>query len=223
MKDESISVLADNQLSSEKVDEILGALNKDEREAWAIYHLIGDVMRAQDLSLTPSSDFSSRLAARLEAEPALVPVATLPRSEPEAEALESEPFLHHLFSTKLDVRRLIPGVAAISAVTAAGVFAVPHLMVASNAPRISRESERVPLALVSKQGMVVKPVAGAADGLSSQPVLVTAAANLPVTKRPVTPERELDSYLVAHQQMSPSASASAQYVRSSIFAAESEK
>jgi sigma-E factor negative regulatory protein RseA len=69
---EHISALGDGALHPDDLELALAALQApDGRHAWAVYHRIGDVMRAEAApDLSP--DFSARLAARLAAEPAPV-------------------------------------------------------------------------------------------------------------------------------------------------------
>lgn len=52
------------------------------RQIWDTYHLIGDVMRSQDLALQPSERFYARVSAALDAEPAVLAPARLPRLSP---------------------------------------------------------------------------------------------------------------------------------------------
>lgn len=67
---EHISALGDGELSEENVELAFAALHsEDGKQAWEVYHRIGDVLRAQ-ASPDLSPDFSQRLAARLAAEPA---------------------------------------------------------------------------------------------------------------------------------------------------------
>lgn len=42
------------------------------RQVWDTYHLIGDVLRSQDLAIRPSDRFYARLSAALDAEPAVL-------------------------------------------------------------------------------------------------------------------------------------------------------
>ncbi|MGB3741803.1 MAG: sigma-E factor negative regulatory protein [Castellaniella sp.] len=49
------------------------------RQVWDTYHLIGDVMRSQDLALQPSERFYARVSAALDAEPLIVAPAPLGR------------------------------------------------------------------------------------------------------------------------------------------------
>jgi sigma-E factor negative regulatory protein RseA len=66
---ELISALSDGETPDVDQELTLAALDTpDGRQAWALYHHIGDVLRAAPApDLSP--DFAERLAARLEAEP----------------------------------------------------------------------------------------------------------------------------------------------------------
>ncbi|TFW33318.1 sigma-E factor negative regulatory protein [Massilia horti] len=67
---EHISALGDGELSASDIELAFAALQTaDGRQAWEVYHRIGDVLRAQS-SPDLSSDFAARLAARLAEEPA---------------------------------------------------------------------------------------------------------------------------------------------------------
>jgi len=66
---ELISALCDGEIPDVDLELALAALDTpDGRQAWALYHQIGDVLRAEPVpDLSPG--FAERLAARLEDEP----------------------------------------------------------------------------------------------------------------------------------------------------------
>jgi sigma-E factor negative regulatory protein RseA len=65
---EHISALKDGELSESDLELAFAALHADDgRQAWEVYHRIGDELRAQ-ASPDLSPGFSARLAARLDAE-----------------------------------------------------------------------------------------------------------------------------------------------------------
>ncbi|TDV38408.1 RseA-like anti sigma(E) protein [Paraburkholderia caballeronis] len=69
---ERLSAFVDGELSGDgQPNGIFSDLNRDDRAAWSSYHLIGDVLRSDDLALSPaaSSAFMAGFAARLDAEP----------------------------------------------------------------------------------------------------------------------------------------------------------
>jgi sigma-E factor negative regulatory protein RseA len=77
---EHISALSDGALHPDDLELALAALQApDGRQAWEVYHRIGDVLRAQ-ASPDLSPDFSARLAARLAAEAEAEPKPTVAAS-----------------------------------------------------------------------------------------------------------------------------------------------
>jgi len=65
-----ISAFADGELPEADLELALAALREaDGREAWRLYHEVGDALRAEPVSSELSPGFAERLAARLAAEP----------------------------------------------------------------------------------------------------------------------------------------------------------
>lgn len=86
---EKISALMDNEAGSQEAHQAMLRLkDTDEaREAWAAYHLIGDVMRGRALA---AFDVSQRVAAAIAQEPTIMAPRRLPRtSRPLAYALSA--------------------------------------------------------------------------------------------------------------------------------------
>ena len=75
---EQISALMDGELDDEDTRIVFGKLKQGEalRDEWEIYHLIGDGMRQTPLL---NSDFNSRFALRLAAEPTVLAPQPKPR------------------------------------------------------------------------------------------------------------------------------------------------
>lgn len=77
---ERLSALVDGELPEGGclVDALAG-LGEEDRAAWSRYHLIGDVLRSDDLALAPakSAAFLAKFAARLQAEPHLLAPAAM--------------------------------------------------------------------------------------------------------------------------------------------------
>lgn len=108
---ELISALADGELQGDELARGLQATAADPaaREAWHAYHLIGDVLRSEDLAGgTPPAAFLARLQAGLVADRALH-VASAPRVDVSRPAAN-------------DSRRwkLVAGFASLAAVAAVG-------------------------------------------------------------------------------------------------------
>lgn len=73
---QSISALMDGQATAADAAALCARWRGDEqvRERWAAYHLIGDVLRSEDLALPPARDeaFLQSLRQRLAAEPVVL-------------------------------------------------------------------------------------------------------------------------------------------------------
>ena len=117
---ESISALADGQLRGEAFAQAVQRVTGDgsAREAWATYHLIGDVLRSGELAAGGSSSaFGSRFQARLQAEAAPVPatsVVAVPRTLP---AIDVQRPAANEGSWRW---KLVAGFATVTAVAAVG-------------------------------------------------------------------------------------------------------
>jgi sigma-E factor negative regulatory protein RseA len=120
MAREQISALADGELPEQHVNMVLGTLRQIENKAdWEIYHQIGDVLRSDDMAVLLSAGFASRMAARLDAEPAIVAPAVADwTAEQAAEAMRPAK------------RWAMPSMVAAAAVAAVAFITTPQLMVA---------------------------------------------------------------------------------------------
>ena len=81
-----LSALADGEAGAAELGPgcRLWAATASVRQCWHDYHLIGDVLRSQDLASQPrhDQDFIRRLSARLDVEPAVLAPAPLSRTAP---------------------------------------------------------------------------------------------------------------------------------------------
>lgn len=126
---EQISTFADGELEDEQINRALLALREPAQHAtWTLYHQIGDALRCEHMAAPLSADFSSRMAARLEAEPTLL----APQKKTAARGL-----LHSL-------TRSSGAWAAVAAATMAFVIA-PQLMPSRHGAQL----ERAPASLAS--------------------------------------------------------------------------
>ncbi len=150
------------------------------QEDWALYQLVGDVLRSPELT-TVKSTFSSRVMAALEAEPVILS----PRRSGS---------LKHGASFK---RWIMPSMAVAAAAATVVWIAVPQL----SDSRIIAGAGKTPSAMASK--VAVAPPA--ATALVSVAAPASPATMLPATVDPVS-LTSMERYLIAHQQVSPSAS-----------------
>lgn len=113
---------------------------EDARAAWHAYHLIGDVLRSDDLAIGTGRDeaFLVALRARLAAEPVVLAPPTAQRAKPRRAAW------------------LAPATAAAGVVAVAGVLVVTRMSAPGSGPAEAR--------FVAGSATAVAPVAARGDG-----------------------------------------------------------
>ncbi|WP_211462964.1 sigma-E factor negative regulatory protein [Collimonas silvisoli] len=203
MTQEQISALADGELSSAYVDMALAALRQTEgRDTWDVYHQIGDIMRSDDMALTMSPDFFSRMTARLDAEPTIIAAplaATLQPSEHIAVG-GGQPLRVGVAGVRHSIRRFaLPGMAAAAVAAAAFIITPQTMVVRGPAPTVAATPQ---LALASASAV-------------GDDHVVTHAGD-------VLRDSRMDEYLTAHQRFSPSLYSAAQYARPATFAPDAD-
>ncbi|MBC7501261.1 MAG: sigma-E factor negative regulatory protein [Herminiimonas sp.] len=195
MTQEQISAFSDGELADIQVDVMLASLSgHDERAAWTTYHEIGDMLRSDDLDVDLTSDFSTRLMARLDAEPPLALPIVRKAHEQAADTAGTRTYLK---------RFGLPAFSATAALAVIGFAAVPQLMVAST------DAGRTAPAMVA--------VASQDVGNALKTPIFTSS------KERALRDPRIDDYLLAHQRFSPSVYSTAQYARSATFATETDK
>lgn len=149
MTREQISAFADNELSDGHLDIALSALRQqDGRDAWNLYHQIGDALRSDDLNAQLSTDFSAKIFARLDAEPIILVAAEKRVSVPKEVSIK---------------RFAMPGMA-VAAVAVAAFLTVPQMMTQdmpaviaqSSAPIVVAVAEPEAVAIASHEGEILR-------------------------------------------------------------------
>ena len=196
---DNISAMLDGELSNAQWASTLARLgeanNLDGKKTWEIYHQIGDVLRSDDLGLTLSPGFSSRLSTLLDAEP----VVLVPKVDLVIETLANSNVV------LLRQPRLARYVATTSMAAAA---AVAFFM----APQI------IPLFSVQSNSSIVISKAEQSNKSQSEGIqLASNSHNADMQSKPseqieMLRDPRLDSYLMAHQKFSPSIGTGTQFV-----------
>jgi sigma-E factor negative regulatory protein RseA len=204
---ENISAFADGEGEEGQIEAVLAALRTPEgKAAWEDYHRIGDALRSDDMAFALSDDFTSKLMARLDDEPAIV---AAPRRSA-AEAVMSAPAAQaEIRPTR---RFMLPGMAA-AAMAVLTVVVAQQWMGAGHGGAGSTES-------AATVAMGTSAVAPASATASIVPAAASAGSSAP---RDLKRDPGIDEYLLAHQRFSPSLYSTAQYARTATFAAESDK
>lgn len=201
----SLSALMDGELDDPQVAAACAAWRRDARQQarWHTYHLVGDVLRSDELARPPERDeaFLAALRSRLEREP--VVLAPTQRSDPSA-----------------------PAVAALSSGTD-GV-ARPSVVPLSSAPtrRVRRVRWAAPVGIAAGVMMVAGVVwsmrGEVPDSLTAwgptSPAASTPSSE-PADARQALAEAELERYLRAHREFQGSAafSPAAGFVRNAAY------
>lgn len=207
---ERVSALIDNQ-SVEEVDQFMFELGAEDRATWSAYHLVGDVLRSDDLAqgAAQSDGFMARFSARLADEPHLLAPApavraTLPGAGMPA---QREPVVAAGVPSFGLRRRVAPAFAVAAAAAVLSWVVLPQLQHLTN-PSASGVSPALLSAATHADGgmQAVSVAASAAPSAPAQPNVIRDAA--------------LDQYLEAHMQFaSHPGDSGAPYVRSALYSA----
>ncbi len=183
---EKLSAMVDGELDSATLKLVCGSWRDDAavRSTWHAYHLIGDVLRSDDLASTADRDsaFIDLLRAQLAVEP--VVLAPAPAQEPRGPAADAP--------ADPRMRRSRWGWMAPSTV-AAGFVLVAGALMATRSPTPSDAGAMVAGTNVAAPRQAMNVPALAAVDPRSEPQTV------PVT-REILRDSRLDRYLAAHQQ-----------------------
>ena len=192
---ERLSALVDGEISPDDAAAAC-ACWRDDREArasWHVYHLIGDVLRSDDLAAEPARDVAllAAVRSRLAGEAVVLAPAQHLRRRPDAEEKRRTP------SDRTDIRASrFPWV--VSSAVAAGFVAAAGTFMMMRAPEPVANS---PVALAS----AARPSATDASPAAALPHAVVPSESASV--RPggfvaagVVRDPRLDAYLAAHKQ-----------------------
>jgi sigma-E factor negative regulatory protein RseA len=176
---ERLSALADGELDPAASATSCAAWARDEalRADWHAWHLIGDVLRSEDLAASPQRDrdFCAKLRSRLQSEPIiLAPAPALANSTGSRSGRQARPG-----------RWATAGAVAAGVVLVVGTFAVVR---PGGAPTAQVALGDVPTAVSTSPGDTVT-----APEAAAQPVAIVADSK-------VIRDAQLERYLEAHKQ-----------------------
>jgi sigma-E factor negative regulatory protein RseA len=172
---ERLSALADGELDAAGSTAPCAAWTRDAqlRADWHAWHLIGDVLRSEDLASDPRHDraFCAKLRSRLQAEPVvLAPMPTI------AEAA----------SRRFD-RQARPGRWTAAGAVAAGLVLVVGTFV------VVRPGDSPPAARIARADLPATAIPVPAPEVAAQPVAIVA-------DNKIIRDAQLERYLEAHKQ-----------------------
>lgn len=203
-KNEQISAFADGEIDIEHVDALMREFRHEPHlHTWEAYHQIGDTLRSDDMGQNCSANFSAKLMARLATEPAY-----LSSNSFEHLAGNTRQFSDSLGSRPSRLRfirssRVMSGIAASAAVL---YFGGSYLIQSTSDSKSLNELT----AWAKSQPNLAAPLTKTAQTVSGNQVVVMR-------------DPQIDAYLIAHQQFSPSLFSTTQYARAASFTNESAK
>jgi len=172
-RDEQLSALADGQLQGDEFAAALAWAAEDEgRDTWAVYHLVGDVLRSSELARPANPAFLSRLREELAKE--------APPQRPQVPAQLGNVAAHLPVAANATVFRwkMVAGFASLAAVAAIGWTSFSQLQGAGGAD---------------------SQLAAAPEGARAQGAPVVAVADADGQQVMIRDPR-LDELLAAHKQ-----------------------
>lgn len=208
--DELISSVLDGETSDTQLDLLLARMKGNEglevREHWECYHEIGDVLRSDDLAISFSTDFSKKMSALLEAEPTIV--------APQINSTETQ---------KLQVQKTkYWALTSVAATVMLGFLMAPQII------PLLRSSSTADMTIAKQEA--TDPFAGAGVKMAANSNLGQTSKDMefaPKLENQVEMLRDprLDSYLLAHQKVSPSLDNGARYIQRAnvVSSSDSEK
>lgn len=208
--DELISSVLDGEASDTQLDLLLARMRGNDglelKGQWDRYHAIGDVLRSDDLAISFSSDFSQKMSALLEAEPTIV--------APQNTSLDTQ---------KLQVQKTkYWALTSVAATVMLGFLMAPQII------PLLRSSPTTDMSIAKQE--VADPFAGAGVKMAANSNLGQATKDMefaPKLENQVEMLRDprLDSYLLAHQKVSPSLDNGARYIQRAnvVSSSDSEK
>ncbi|WP_296656909.1 RseA family anti-sigma factor [Paraburkholderia sp.] len=178
---ERLSAFVDGELTAgERPDGIFSDFDQEGRASWSAYHLIGDVLRSDDLALSAaaSQSFMAGFAARFETEPHVLAPAALPVARPasggSARGAARILALRH---------RIVPTLAVAAAAAMLTWIVVPQMHGVGNVG-----------------GAQVASVSSSGDGVQRVAMNAVPAQTAAVQDGNIIRDARLDAYLEAHQQ-----------------------
>ncbi|TAM03999.1 MAG: anti-sigma factor [Paraburkholderia sp.] len=182
---ERLSAFVDGELTAgERPDGIFSDFDQEGRARWSAYHLIGDVLRSDDLALSAaaSQSFMAGFAARFEAEPHVLAPAALPVTRP-ATGGATDGAKRGAARILALRHRIVPTLAVAAAAATLTWIVVPQMHGMGNVGGAQ-------VASVSSSGDGVQRVA-----MNAVPVQTAAVQDGNIIR-----DARLDAYLEAHQQ-----------------------
>lgn len=210
----SISSAVDGELNDAQLDALLGQMRQDpDRQllrSWSEYHQIGDVLRSEDLDVSMSPDFSRKIMARLETEPVLFAPKSIEKATSDQQTLGRARTSRYMAMTSIAAAVMVAFVMAPQIISSINGPGQESAVVAkaengdtfgSNIKLASNSS--VPTS--SSNTGTPNTMSGNSKDMEFAPKLEDQVEMLR--------DPRLDSYLQAHQKVSPTLESGARHIQ----------
>ena len=237
MKKQQISQAVDADLSAVELQALLKELRTEERaslvQAWDEYHLIGDVLRSDDLDVSMSTDFTKRVMASLEAEPAiLVPKMQTSHGEGAislASSAVASNSSRYMAMTSMAAAVMVAFIMAPQIISSFQNHSAASSVVAksdsldgfSSSVRLASNSSKE---ATNGDESATRVDSGVATNAKAQSQKEGEFAQKLESQVEMLRDPRLDSYLQAHQKVSPTFESGARHIqRANVIPEQSEK
>lgn len=206
--DQLISSVMDGEMSESQLDELLIRLKGENsgqiKKSWAQYHEFGDILRTDDLAVTFSPEFSSKFEALLAVEPIVfAPENSLNKQDKSSKA-----------GTRKSAYWAITSVAATVML---GFLMAPQIIPLLNHGGVSDMSvtkiEQADSFAASGVKLASNANSSASASVNVNPNKDAEFASKLENQVEMLRDPRLDSYLLAHQKVSPSFDNGARYIQ----------
>ncbi|MBY0574951.1 MAG: sigma-E factor negative regulatory protein [Undibacterium sp.] len=207
---EDLSSMADGELTDAQMDALLGNLKHGEsgalRTSWDLYHQIGDILRSDDLDVPLSHQFSQKISARLAQEPSIL--------APQAKTKATRSYAPYAAITSLAAMLMVAFVMAPQIIPLLQGGNGAAAQVASNEAKESFAAAKVTLASNHEEARAYANTNHNAQEAEFAPKLENQVEMLR--------DARLDSYLQAHQKVSPALDNSGRYIQRANIVSNTE-
>lgn len=206
--DQLISNVMDGEMSESQLDELLIRLKGEEggqlKKSWEQYHEFGDILRSDDLAVSFSPEFSSKFEALLAAEPiVLAPKNSVGKLDKKSEA-----------GTRKSAYWAMTSVAATIIL---GFLMAPQIIPLLNHGGASdmsiAKTEQPDSFAVSGVKLASNANSSASASVNTNPSKDAEFASKLENQVEMLRDPRLDSYLLAHQKVSPSFDNGARFIQ----------
>lgn len=235
---QQVSQAVDSDLSEEQLNQLIAQLRTADRKAlvdtWNEFHMVGDLLRSEELSSPLSANFSARVMESLDAEPTIVrpPASSSNYSRGQVQAYE--------VPAAANSSRYL-AITSIAAAVMVAFVMTPQIIASFNPASINSNSmaknesgdsfsNNVRLASNSRPDSTqVEEAAQRSDSNNgntskSQAAKETEFAQKLENQVEMLRDPRLDSYLQAHQKVSPTFDSSARHIqRANVVPETNEK